>query len=386
MKLRTFALLGSTSLASLLLIAPASAQDVPGDDPTSETAKEERAEPVSAEDIVVTGYRAAMGSAQETKRQSDAIVDAIVSEDIGKLPDNNAAEAISRIVGVQVLRYNDEAGVVLVRGLPDVNTTFNSREFFTADDRVLHLQDFPAGVAAGLEVYKSGTSDLIEPGLAGLINLRSRRPFDVKDTEIAGEVRGSYNDQSKAFDPSGNLLLTKRWDTSIGEIGALLNFSYVRTTYRNADRYADSAIISPQGFNTEDPSDDMTVTTPGVGNFRFPANAGNFYETGVRHRPAINGTIQWRPTPDLEIYAEGLWQAYRGKVMRDGFNVNFERRSIDGIAPTLSNVVLVEGEPLKAASFTKTGGYVPEFFRSTQDDQTDTYQAALGFPIRAVLH
>jgi iron complex outermembrane recepter protein len=372
MSSRTIVLLATASFSALAIAMPASAQETPPTAPSPE------AEQV-AEDIVVTGYRASLGSAQAIKRDSDAIVDAIVSEDIGKLPDNNAAEAISRVPGVQVLRYNDEAGTVLVRGLPDVATTFNGREFFTADDRVLHLQDFPAGVAAGLEVYKSGTSNLIEPGLAGLINLRSRRPFDVTDTEIAGEIRASYNDQSKTFDPAGNLLLTKRWDTPIGEIGALINFSYTRTTYRNADRYADSAIISPRGFNETDPGDDIPVTTAGVGNFRFPANAGNFYEKGVRHRPAINGTVQWRPNADLEIYAEGLWQAYRGRVLRDAFNVNFERRSASGVLPTISNVVLVPGESDKAASFTKTGGYVPEFYRSTQDDSTNTYQGAVGF-------
>ncbi len=355
-----------------------------GTGPTSAAQAQSDAAPENAQaggdnEIVVTGYRAALGSAQELKRNSSSIVDAVVSDDIGKLPDNNAAEAISRIVGVTVLRYNDEAGVILVRGLPDVATTFNGREFFSAEDRVLHLQDFPAGVAAGIEVYKSGTPDLIEPGLAGLVNLRSRRPFDVKDTEIAGEIRGSYNDQSKAFDPSGNLLLTKRWDTPIGEIGALVNMSYTRTTYRNADRYADSAVITPRGFGVDDPADDLTVTTPGVGNFNFPANAGNFYEKGVRHRPAINGTIQWRPSANLEVYAEGLWQAYRGNVLRDSFNVNFERRDANGVAPTLSNVVLVPGEPNKAASFTKTGGFVPEFSRVAQDDRTDTYQGALGF-------
>lgn len=394
------ALLTSTALVPLIGITPAYAQadvspatnqtgatqspantDPSPEGPTSEAQQQAEAAPEnsSTNDIVVTGYRAALGSAQEIKRNSDSIVDAIASDDIGKLPDNNAAEAIARVTGVTVQRYNDEAGVILVRGLPDVATTFNGREFFSAEDRVLHLQDFPAGVAAGIEVYKSGTSDLIEPGLAGLVNLRSRRPFDVKDTEIAGEIRGSYNDQSKAFDPSGNLLVTKRWDTPIGEIGALVNVSYVRTTYRNADRYADGAVITPQGFGVDDPSDDIRVTTPGVGNFAFPANAGNFYEKGVRHRPAVNGTIQWRPSSNLEVYAEGLWQAYRGKVLRDAFNVNFERRDANGVPPTISNVVLVPGEPNKAASFTKTGGYVPEFYRSTQDDRTDTYQGALGF-------
>lgn len=391
-------LLTSAAVLPLVIASAASAQtqpspaaSQPGASPTqtavapqsdpapASSATAEKGQAAPGGDIVVTGYRAALGSAQQVKRNSDSIVDAIVSDDIGKLPDNNAAEAISRVVGVTVLRYNDEAGAILVRGLPDVATTFNGREFFSAEDRVLHLQDFPAGVAAGIEVYKSGTADLIEPGLAGLVNLRSRRPFDVKDTQIAGEIRGSYNDQSKAYDPSGNLLLTKRWDTPIGEIGALINLSYTRTTYRNADRYADSAVITPRGFGIDDPADDIKVVTPGVGNFNFPANAGNFYEKGVRHRPAVNGTIQWRPSSNLEVYAEGLWQAYRGEVLRDSFNVNFERRDANGVAPTLSNVVLEPGEPGKAASFTKTGGYVPEFSRVAQNDRTDTYQGALGF-------
>lgn len=326
--------------------------------------------------VVVTGYRNSLKSAQQIKRTSDGIVDAIVSEDIGKLPDNNASEALSRVPGIQVNRYNDEAGDVLIRGLPNVATSFNGREFFTTNDRSLHMQDFPAGVIAGIEVYKSGTPDLLEPGLGGLINLRSRRPFDVKDTNIAGEIRGSYNDQSETYDPSLNLLLTDRWDTSIGEIGALINFSYTRMTYRNADRYADSAVLDPNGWN---PSNPIQVTTPGVGMFRFPANAGNFYEKGVRERPGINGTVQWRPTENLEIYAEGLWQAYRGEVITDAFNVNFERPDLNGVTPTLSNVVLVEGESLKAASFTKTGGYVPEFWRRSSDAETNTYQGAVGF-------
>ena len=123
-------------------------------------------------DIVVTGFRASLGSAQAIKRNSDAILDAIVAQDIGKLPDNTAAESLARVTGVQVSRYSDEVNQVLVRGLPDVATTFNGRDIFTAEGRGVALQDFPAGALAGLEVYKSGTADLLEPGLAGLINVR----------------------------------------------------------------------------------------------------------------------------------------------------------------------------------------------------------------------
>jgi TonB-dependent receptor len=178
----------------------------------------------SADDIVVTGYRASLGTAQQIKRNSDAILDAVVAQDIGKLPDNTAAESLARVTGIQVGRFSDEVNQVIVRGLPDVATTFNGRDIYTAENRTAALQDFPAGALAGLEVYKSATADLVEPGLAGLINVRSQRPFDFTEKlVVAGGIRGTYNDQTKRFDPLGNLLFSTRADTGIGEIGLLVN-------------------------------------------------------------------------------------------------------------------------------------------------------------------
>ena len=92
----------------------------------------------------------------------------MVAEDIGKLPDNNASEALARITGVQVNRSSDEAGGVQVRGLPNLTTTYNGREMFTAELRNVALQDFPAGALAGLEVYKTTSADLIEGGIAAI--------------------------------------------------------------------------------------------------------------------------------------------------------------------------------------------------------------------------
>ena len=140
-------------------------------------------------EIVVTGLRRSVQGAQALKRDSDQILDAVVAEDIGKLPDNNAAEALARITGVQVSRSQDEANGVSVRGLPDVTTTFNGRELYTAEGRQVAFQDFPAASLAGIEVYKSTTADLVEGGIAGLVNVRSRRPFDFDGFEIAGSIR-----------------------------------------------------------------------------------------------------------------------------------------------------------------------------------------------------
>ncbi|MFK3890530.1 TonB-dependent receptor [Sphingomonas sp. NPDC079357] len=338
----------------------------------------------AADDIVVTGVRASLRSAQALKRDSASILDAVVAEDIGKLPDNNASEALARVTGVQVNRSNDEANGVLIRGLGDISTTFNNREIFTAENRGVALQDFPAGALAALEVYKSGTADLIEPGLAGLVNVRSRRPFDFNGFEIAGGIRGAYNDQSGKLDPVGNILITDRWDTGIGEIGALVNVAVTRTRYRNAVRFNDQTTRTPIG-DVNNATDDLTVATPGVGtDFRIPNSVGNYFATGTRTRPSVNGSLQWRPSDRLEVYADGLWQAYRGEQSNENFTALLEAETLalpgqNGTRPTLSNVVLDPSDPRKVLSLTKTGGLAPQQFRSTFNDRTDTYQGAIGF-------
>ncbi|MDP1026814.1 TonB-dependent receptor [Sphingomonas sp. KR1UV-12] len=319
-------------------------------------------------EIVVTGYRASLGSAQAVKRNSDAILDAVVAQDIGKLPDNTAAESLARVTGVQVNRYSDEVNQVLVRGLPDVATTFNGRDIFTAELRRSQLQDFPAGALAGLEVYKSGTADLLEPGLAGLINVRSRRPFDFTEKlVIAGGVRGTYNDQTKKFDPLGNILVSQRADTAIGEIGWLINASYSQSQYRNAVRWATGNVPTTL-------PDNVTVSPSSVGRaFRIPERVGVFNDSGKRWRPAVNASVQWKPAANLELYYDFLYQGYRGR----GANDLFEASLLNNGAQ-LTNVVLREDKPDQVQTLTKVGGERGQAYRSTNVNNTNTYQAAGG--------
>ena len=320
----------------------------------------------AAQDVIVTGFKASLRSAQQIKRNSDSIVDAVVAEDIGKLPDLTAAESLARVTGVQVERFSDEANRVLVRGLPDVATTVNGRDIFTAELRRVQMQDFPAGALAALEIYKSGTADLLEPGLAGLVNVRTQRPFDFKGLTVGGGIRVTYNDQSKKKDPTGNLLISDRWNTPIGELGVLVNFSRAQSHYRNAVRWDSTWIVTPN------PGQEITPTSAGR-NFSFPEAVGVYNDGGKRWRPAVNGSIQWKPAPNLEIYSDFLFQGYRGRSANDWFGASL--RNTD---PALSNVVLVPGTTDQAASLTKTGGYRAEMYRSTGAAYTNTYQAAVG--------
>src|SRR3954471_12544330 len=239
-------LFSTTALTAMFAAAsPAIAQDQPvPPDPTA-TAQENPASPAQNADapqspaaeagtadnaIVVTGMRRALQSARNVKRNSDQIVDAIVAADIGKLPDIAVSDTAARIPGIQVTRERGEADRVLLRGL-DRNfytTTYNSREIFTAETRSVALQDFPSGAIAALEAFKTSTANLIEPGIAGLINVRSRRPFDFKGFEVNGSFWAMYPRQSRDWTPNGNIMITDRWDVGQGEMGALLNFSYTK--------------------------------------------------------------------------------------------------------------------------------------------------------------
>ena len=174
----------TTALAACVsMSSPAIAQDQPvPPDPTA-TAQQSPSDPAQNADapqspqaaagtgddgIVVTGLRRALQSARNIKRNSDQVVDAVVADDIGKLPDITVSDTAARIPGVMVERSRGEASRVLVRGFDNTyyTTTYNGREIFTAETRSVALQDFPSGAIAAIEAFKTSTANLVEPGIA----------------------------------------------------------------------------------------------------------------------------------------------------------------------------------------------------------------------------
>ncbi|HEX8365304.1 MAG TPA: TonB-dependent receptor [Allosphingosinicella sp.] len=326
------------------------AQEAPADPAATAEAPEDEA-------IVVTGLRQSLRSSQNLKRNSEQIVDSIVAEDIGKLPDIAVSDTAARIPGVQVERSGGEASRVLLRGLDRsyYTTTYNGREIFTAETRSVALQDFPAGAIAAVEAFKTSTANLVEPGLSGLINVRSRRPFDFRGFEIAGSLWGNYPNQSRDFSPNGQLLITNRWDdTSIGDIGALINFSYTRLHYRDSIRRHGFFIANMAGGRSPD----------------WPEIQ---YAEADRWRPSVNGAIQWRPSPGLEFYVEGLWQGFRER--------STDRMWAQPIwGGTHSNVTFRPGTNfVESGTVTNPGGpYQAWGFQGATSRDTNTYQFAIG--------
>ncbi|WP_375422014.1 TonB-dependent receptor [uncultured Sphingomonas sp.] len=195
------------------------------------------------DDIVVTGIRQSLANAQAIKRNADTVVDAITAQDIGALPDRSVTEALQRVPGVSINRFagsNDpdhfsvEGSGVVVRGLNFVRSEFNGRDAFAAGvgGQALNFADVPAELLGSVEVYKNATADLIEGGLAGTVNLNTRKPFDNPGFHVGVDAEANYGDFRKKWTPTGSLLLSDTWDTSIGRFGLLGSASYSRLKSR----------------------------------------------------------------------------------------------------------------------------------------------------------
>ncbi len=198
-KLRTRSLLlGTTLLAGAAAFAVPTAALAQDSDQAMET-------------VVVTGYRASLTDATNAKRASVNFTDSVFSEDIGKFPDTNIAEAFNRIPGVTITRENDGSGMrVAIRGLDTnhVKVTLNGAAVSTAStgntdangaNREVDLNIFPIELFTQLSVSKTATAEQLEGGASGMVAMRSLRPFDNPGMHL------SYNMQLTDFENNGSL-------------------------------------------------------------------------------------------------------------------------------------------------------------------------------------
>jgi len=238
--------------------------------------------------VVVTGVRKSAQTAQAIKRNSDEVLDSIVAEEAGKFPDKNVAEMLGRIPGVQIRRQNGEANEVVIRGLPGLVTLVNGREMFTSSGRSLYLSDIPAAMLQRVDVYKSQGAEMVEGGTAGVIDVRTARPFDNKGFAAHLFGRIENRDKSNTTDPNVSAMVSNRWKTGMGEFGALVGLAAMNGNYH----------------------DEVTWNSPPVsrnnGAYTGPDALGHVLYQGERKRVAGNVAFQWRPNPQLEFFAEAL--------------------------------------------------------------------------------
>lgn len=286
---------------------------------------QDSADSSEVEEIVVTGIRQSLQTSQDIKKNAEIFVDSVTAEDIGALPDRSVTEALQRIPGVSINRFsgtNDpdhfsiEGSGVVVRGLNQVRSELNGRDTFSANNgRFLSFADVPPELMGGVDVYKNQSADMIEGGLAGTVNLKTRVPFDSPGQTISFSAEANYGDFIEKWTPTGSALYSNRWDTAAGEFGILANVVYSQLKSRSDGVQASSFQQRP-GRIPGDPSADELW---------FPSGAAFRTQDYDRERFGTAFAAQWESNDDtmlatlqfLRSDAQTAWTEHAVEIATD---------------------------------------------------------------------
>ena len=249
------------------------------------------------EEVEVVGIRRSLQDSLNTKRFADSIVDAISAEDIGKFPDKNVAESLSRIPGVSINRDYGEGEKVSIRGSSSAQnrTLLNGSAVASADwyvldnpSRAFNYSLLPSTVVSKLEVYKSPQADIQEGSLGGTVYLKTRKPLDMDSGTISLQAQGQYSDTSGEVDPQLSGLYS--WKNDDETFGALVSLTKQDRTLQRGGKEV-------YGFHR-----------PTVGGTEYwaPRTVGDSFFTQERERETLVTSLQFRPSDQTEIVANYL--------------------------------------------------------------------------------
>ncbi|WP_144208279.1 TonB-dependent receptor [Shewanella donghaensis] len=269
----------------------------------AEPVEQASAETNDIEVIAVRGIFGSLKAANLLKRTDDRIVDAIVAEDIGKLPDNNIAEALQRITGVSIASDFGVGESVTIRGVSENLILLNGRSTAGPGRGGINLSDFPSSFLKTVEVIKSPTPEMIEGALGGTVNMKTVRPLELTEPLVAITLDGEYADKTENVAPKFTLGIGDNWDLgSAGTFGASANLSYLDRELRR-DEY----------FNKVDLQDNIDID--GDGNVDDSGGPNGKYlrktqttaeqKTEQRERTAYGISLQWEPeSAEANIYVD----------------------------------------------------------------------------------
>ncbi len=159
------------------------------------------------EEVVVTGFRQSIEVALDAKRDSVNFTDSISAEDVGKLPDNNLAEALQRVPGVQISRTNGEGQQISLRGMGSsfarvlldgmpISAASEGSVDQQARNREFDFDLLPSEIFSMLQVSKTRGASMVEGGLSGTVDSRTPR-FGPTISEASYRLQGVYQTSSE---------------------------------------------------------------------------------------------------------------------------------------------------------------------------------------------
>ncbi|MEN9924820.1 MAG: hypothetical protein RL268_946 [Pseudomonadota bacterium] len=270
--------------------------------------------------IVVTGNRPIAESeaaALETQKKSDSLVAVAASDGVGRLPDQNIAQATSRLPGVAVERDQGQARYVSLRGAPNYWTTlsFDGINVVSPEGRDARFDSVPSAIAAQIVVSKAVTPDMPGETVSGNVNIVTRSAFDYTGEHFAAKAGYGQAEVGNRPQVEASAVYSNRFDMGEGELGVVVSGSYF-----------ERAMIT-DNFETdyERVSGDLR---PGNTTRFWAQEAENKLYRLTRKNWSASGRVDYRQG-DTKLSLRSIYTIFKDDEMRDNYRFDLDDRQSD---------------------------------------------------------
>ena len=341
--IRTHLLLGSAAVAlASTIAAPAFAADAAdAADPQAVLAQDQAAEEaVVAEEgeIIVDGTRPIAESeaaALRIQRLSDNLVSVLSADSVGRLPDQNIAQATGRLPGLAVERDQGQARYISIRGAPNYWTTlsFDGINIVSPEGRDARFDSVPSAIASQIIVSKAITPDMPGETVSGNVNIITRSAFDYAGLRVLGKAGAGIAELGDRKEYEANLVVSNRFDVGgLGEIGVLVSGSY----------YERNMITDNFEVDYERVSQDQR---PGAATRFWARETENKLYRLTRKNWSVSGRLDWRPDDDNQISLRSVYTIFTDDEARDNYIFDLDDRQGDLVANTAPCTTTVNPTP-----------------------------------------
>ena len=382
----------ATAIVGLLFSLAAQAQDKP-------------ATAAPTQQIEITGIRASLQKSLQIKKNADALVEAVSAEDVGKMPDKNLADSLQRLSTVAVRTDYDEAEKVSMRGTnPDMTLimfnghTVSGGDWYIADQqsssRSTSLSLMPSSVLNEALVFRTSQANLVDGGLAGTINVTTRKPLSQR--ELFGGVvslGGVYSTLPRKWAP--DLSATLHWknaENTFGVMGQVFGekrymrrdslvrggFNFGWTTIDTTCAPGVTAVNCTAMLGVTDASLAGTgLTAAGLNGVRMPSAMGGEFVEGVRDRKGGVIALQWKPVPQVDVTLTSFRSEMNAdnygrsngsamEAMLRGSSFFAPAQGVEGIRPAPAARVYAQIRNPVIATGTTTDGHEIRYLKSAE--------------------
>ncbi len=263
------------------------------------------------DEIVVSGSRPIAESeaaALQIQRTSPSLVSVIASDSIGRLPDQNVAQAVSRLPGVGVQRDQGQARYITLRGSPINWTTLSidGINVVSPEGRDARFDSIPSAIASQIIVRKAVTPDMTGETIAGNVDIITRSALDYPGMKVQAKGGLGHVELGKKTEYEGSLVLSDRIDTGIGEFGIVSSASL----YRRG--------MVTDNFETDFEAVDRDLR-PGFENRKWARETENKLYRLTRKNYSLSTRLDWRPAPGHKLFAETIYSAFQDDELRSNY-------------------------------------------------------------------